>query len=133
MARYVVVPIVEGHGEVTSVPILLRRWLSFRHYRNVEVHVEGPVRAAGVGALTVAHDSEHELGVEHYVEIALLRQPDVILVLLDADKKCPKTVAPELLARARTYVPSDYPIGVVIAKRNRSTNPNCRRSYRSRE
>ena len=44
MAKYVIVPIVEGHGEVDAVPTLLQRWLRFRRYRNVEVHVDGPVR-----------------------------------------------------------------------------------------
>jgi len=102
---------------MAALPILLKRWLLFRSYRNVDVHFDGPVRAAGAGALTVAHDRQSELGVEHYVEIALLRHPDAILVLLDADKSCPKTLGPQLLTRARTRVPSGYPIGVVIAKK----------------
>ena len=79
----------------------------------------GPVRAAGQGAIKVAHDRESELGIEYYVELALRRHPlpDVILILLDADEDCPKKLAPDLLARARTMVPADYPIGVVVAKR----------------
>jgi Domain of unknown function (DUF4276) len=117
MAKYVIVPIVEGHGEVAAVPILLERWLRFRRYFNVEIDVAGPVRAAGQGALKVAHDGESELGIEYYIEIALRRRPDAIFVLLDADEDCPKVLAPNLLARARTMVPADYPIGVVIAKR----------------
>jgi hypothetical protein len=119
MAKYVIVPIVEGHGEVEAVPILLNRWLRFRRYLNVEVDVAGPVRAAGQGAIKVAHDSENELGIEYYVELALRRRPlpDVILVLLDADEDCPRTLASDLLARARTMVPADYPIGVVVATR----------------
>jgi len=117
MARYVVVPIVEGNGEWHAVPVLLQRWLSFRHYYNVEVDVVGPVRAPGKGALTVAHDGKNELGVEHYVEIALLRQPDALLVLLDADKECPMVLGRNLLKRASSVVPHSYPIGVVVAKR----------------
>ena len=70
----------------------------------------------GQGAIKVPHDGENELGVEHYVEIALLRQPDAILVLLDADTDCPKILGPSLLTRARSLVPTNYPIGVVIAK-----------------
>jgi hypothetical protein len=116
MPRYVIVPIVEGHGEVGAVPILIQRWLRFRRFHNVAVHVDGPVRASGQGAIKVPHDGENELGVEHYVEIALLRRPDAILVLLDADKECPKTLGPSLLVRARSLVPPGYPIGVVIAK-----------------
>jgi hypothetical protein len=117
MPKYVIVPIVEGHGEVAAVPLLLKSWLRFRRYHNVEVDVAGPVRAAGQGAIKVAHDRESELGIEHYLEIALLRGPDAILVLLDADEDCPKILAPNLLARARTMVPAGYPIGVVVAKR----------------
>ncbi len=117
MAKYVIVPIVEGHGEVHAVPILLRRWLSSRHYHNVEVDVGGPVRASGKGALTVSHDGENELGVEHYVEIALLRQPDAVFVLADADEECPMILGHDLLQRALTVVPRAYPVGVVVAKR----------------
>jgi hypothetical protein len=117
MPKYVIVPIVEGRGEVEAVPILLRNWLKFRRYRTVEVDLAGPVFAGGKGTIAAAHDSTRRRGVEHYVHLALLRQPDVILVLLDADDDCPVTLGGELLARARTLVPTDHPIGVVVAKR----------------
>jgi hypothetical protein len=118
MPRYVIVPIVEGFGEVAAVPVLIRRWLRHRKFHiNIDVHVEGPVRASGVGALKVPHNEDDELGIEHYVEIALLRRPDIILVILDADEDCPRTLGPSLLARARKLVPTDYPIGVVVANR----------------
>ncbi len=32
MAKYVIVPIVEGDGEVEAAPILLQNWLRFRRY-----------------------------------------------------------------------------------------------------
>ncbi len=118
MYKYVIVPIVEGRGAKEAVPILLRNWLRFRRYhRNVEVDLAGPVFTGGKGTLAAAHDSAWRRGVEHYVHLALLRQPDVILVLLDADDDCPETLAAGLLARARTLVPADYPIGVAVAKR----------------
>ncbi len=118
MTRYVIVPIVEGHGEVRAVPILLRRWLRHRNFhRYFDVDLAGPVRAAGKGALKVAHHTADELGVEHYVEIALLRGPDAIVVILDADEDAPEILGPSLLDRARTVVPGNYPIAVVVAKR----------------
>jgi hypothetical protein len=119
MAKYVIATIVEGYGEVDAFPILLEGWLRFRRYRNVEVDVAGPVRAAGKGAIKVAHDSENGLGIEHYLNIVLRRRPlpDAILILLDADEDCPKALAPALLVRARTMVPANYPVGVVVAKR----------------
>jgi hypothetical protein len=82
-----------------------------------DVDLAGPVRAAGKGALKVAHDANDELGVEHYLEIALLRSPDAIVVILDADEDAPETLGPSLLARARSVVPGNFPIAVVVAKR----------------
>lgn len=117
MAKFVIVPIVEGRGEVTALPILLRNWLRYRRYRNVEVDLDGPIWAGGKGAIVVPHDRVNGRGVEHYVRLAMLRQPDVILILLDADEECPRTLAAGLLSRARTSVLADYPIGVVVARR----------------
>jgi hypothetical protein len=119
MAKYAIVPIVEGRGEVDAVPILLRAWLRFGRYRNVEVHPDGPVFANGKGSIAAPHDGILGRGVEHYVRLALLRQPqpDIILVLLDADRDCPRVLAPALLARARTMATAEFPIGVVIANK----------------
>jgi hypothetical protein len=118
MTRYVIVPIVEGHGEVTAVPILLRRWLRHRNFhRYFDVDLEGPVRAAGKGALRVAHDADEELGVEHYIEIALLRSPDAIVVILDADDDAPEALGPSLFQRAQSVVPGGFPVAVIVAKR----------------
>jgi Domain of unknown function (DUF4276) len=117
MAKYVIVPIVEGRGEVVALPILLQNWLKHRNYRNVEVHLAGPVWAGGKGNIEVPHDGVNGRGVEHYVRLASLRKPDAILILLDADEECPGTLASDLLHRVRTSVPADYPIDVVVAKR----------------
>jgi hypothetical protein len=117
MAKYVIVPIVEGRGELDAVPILLRCWLKFRRFPNVEVHSDGPVYAGGKGNFTATYDGILGRGVEHFTRLAWLRRPDVILILLDADEECPVTLASALLARARTQVPHDCPIGVVVANR----------------
>lgn len=117
MPKYVIVPIVEGRGELEALPILLRNWLRYRRYRNIEVDFAGPVWTGGKGTIVVAHDSVHGRGVEHYVRLALLRRPDVILILLDADDECPRTLAAGLLNQAKASVPANYPIDVVVAKR----------------
>ncbi len=117
MAKYVIVPIVEGRGEVEALPILVRNWLHHRRYRNVEVDLAGPVWTNGKGNIQVAYDGVNGRGVEHYVSLALLRQPDVILILLDADDDCPRTIASALRARAKAAAPTGCPIGVVVAKR----------------
>jgi len=111
MTRYVIVPIVEGHGEVQAVPILIQRWLQHRRFHlNFSLDVKGPVRFSGKGALKVAHNADDELGVEHYIGYALLRRPDAIIVVLDADDDAPASLGPVLLHRARASVPSDFPI-----------------------
>lgn len=115
--KYTIVPIVEGQGEGKAVPILIGRWLKFRRFHNFEVELKGPVRASGKGSLTVEHKEGDDLGVEYFVRIAGRSRPDAILVLLDADKDCPAILGRSLLARARSVVSSDFPIGFVVANR----------------
>jgi hypothetical protein len=120
MMRYQIMAIVEGHGEQTAVPVLLRRWFMHRRYRNFETP-DLAIRASGAGALKCPHNAEDELGIEHYVGIAARERPDGILVLLDSDEEClqrpkKKPLGPELLARARHVAPH-IPIEVVVANR----------------
>lgn len=117
MPRYSVVPVVEGYGEVGAVPVLIRRWLEFRRYRNVDVHIAGPVRAPGRGALTASHDPTRRRGIEHFVRIAVQSGSDAILVLLDADEDCPRELGSALLDRARAVLPEGLPVAVVVANR----------------
>jgi hypothetical protein len=117
MTKYTIVPIVEGFGEVEAVPILIRRWLTFRRFTNFDIELRGPVRASGKGSLTVQYVEYGDLGVEHFVDLALLRNPNAILVLLDADKDCPAMLGQSLLARAKASLPPGFPIGVVVANR----------------
>src|SRR5258707_799345 len=104
MPKYTIVPIVEGHGELEAVPLLIRRWLKFRRFTNFDVEIGGPVRASGKGALTVVYEEADDLGVEHFVRYAKQRKPDAILVLLDADTDCPAVLGASLLSRAKAVV-----------------------------
>jgi hypothetical protein len=117
-----ILAIVEGHGEQTAVPVLLRHWFQHRRFRNFETP-DLAIRAPGSGALKCPHDADDELGVEYYVEIAARDQPDGILIMLDADDEClersktrRKGLGPELLERARA-VARHIPIQVVVANR----------------
>jgi hypothetical protein len=118
-----ILAIVEGHGEQTSVPALLRRWFQHRRFREFETP-EDAIRASGSGALKCPHDADDELGIEHYVELAAAHRPDGILVMLDADDECLERarnpsrlgLGPELLRRARAVAPH-IPIEVVVANR----------------
>lgn len=100
-------PIVEGHGEVSAVPILVRRLgelmgLPF-------VHVAAPIRRPRSKLV-------QESGLQQAIELAKI-QPRCrgILLLLDADDDCPKTFAPALRTIAeRTAQP--LPCAVVLAK-----------------
>ncbi len=102
-----IVPIVEGHGEVEAVPILLRRIL---HNRGMyQIKIAKPIRIPRTKMIR-----QKELA--RAVELAA-RQPDcaVILIILDADDDCPKELAPRLLNWARE-TRRDIPSRVIIAK-----------------
>lgn len=114
-ARYKILAIVEGHGEVTAVPLLLRRWFAHRGYKNFET-LDLAIRASGSGALKCAHEADEDLGVESYVAIAAAEKPDGILIVLDADDDCPKDLGQSLRGRARATAPH-IPIEVVVANR----------------
>ncbi len=104
-----IAPLVEGHGEVLSFPILLRRIIAeidpsatpavpkgFRH-------PSGSMRR--VGGLEAAINAVAEKHPEH-----------AILVLIDSDDDCPKNLGPELKRRANDARP-DLRISVVLAHR----------------
>ena len=99
--------IVEGHGEVEALPLLLRRIATSL---GETVHAPRPIR--------VKRDKVVKAGeLERAVELAARqsRADGCILVLLDADSDCPKDLAPQLLQRAKEARP-DRDIRVVLAK-----------------
>ncbi len=104
----VLVPIVEGHSEVESIPVLLRRLLA--EWSQYEVTIAKPVR---VSRYKVVRPGE----LERACELARRRPSgcDAILLVLDADDDCPKELAPALLRRARR-ASADTPAAVVLAK-----------------
>ncbi len=105
-----ILPIVEGHGEVTAVPILIRRIVA-EYAPDVYAHVGQVIRVKRTGLIQPG-------GVERTVELAARQTTpsDGILILLDADDDCPREIAEQLLARARAARP-DRTISVVAANR----------------
>jgi len=101
--------IVEGHGDVEAVRVLMRRVAA-------SVEPELAVRVA-----TVIRTPKSKLlkagELERVVELAArkLGRPGAVLVLLDSDAYCPAELGPELLRRAASQRP-DLPIGAVVAK-----------------
>jgi hypothetical protein len=101
-------PIVEGHGECEAVPVLLRRLI-----------VEAAVYELGIGR-PIRQSRSHLLNEDRLrkaVRLAL-KQPDcrAILVLFDADRDCPKELAPKIEGWAREEA-GQVPCAVVMASR----------------
>lgn len=104
----IIQPIVEGHGEVGAIPVLLRRFLA-----------EAGVHDIGVGKPIRRKRSElvQQASVQRSVRLALL-QPEcgAILIVFDSDDDCPRDLAPQIEAWARTEAGA-IPCGVVMANR----------------
>ena len=104
----IIQPIVEGHGEVGAIPVLLRRFLA-----------EAGVHDIGVGKPIRRKRSElvQQASVQRSVRLALL-QPECggILIVFDSDDDCPRNLAPQIEAWARIET-GGIPCGVVMANR----------------
>ena len=105
-----IVTIVEGHGEVDAVPVLLRRIVE-AVAPNANVEVAPPIR---VDRYKVVKPTELERAIELAARIA--NGDGYVLVLLDAEDDCPADLGPDLLRRASETRP-DRAIRVVLAKR----------------
>ena len=99
--------VVEGHGEIQAVPVLLRRIAAELGHG---VHVPRPVR---IRRNRVSRAGELERAVELASRDA--GEAGSVLVLLDADQDCPVDLAAALASRARAVRP-ERPIRVVIAR-----------------
>lgn len=99
--------IVEGHGEVSAVPELIRR-IGAEQNPPVYPTIEGPIRIPGSRLRQTAE-------FERAVELASARagQGGGILILLDAENDCPAELGPELRGRITR---DDIEVGVVLAK-----------------
>lgn len=104
-----IVSIVEGHGEVDAVPILLRRIVQ---QVSPAVSLEAP-RPIRVKRNRILRDGE----LERAVALAARRAGNdgSILLLLDSNGDCPAEFGPQILQRA-TAARSDRAIRVVLAK-----------------
>jgi len=101
--------IVEGHGEVEALPILLRR-IAGALDPQITLSLPQPIRISKSKLI-----QPHQL--EKAVEIAAgnIIGRGGILVLVDSDDDCPAKQAPELLARVRA-TRADLPGAVILAK-----------------
>ncbi len=104
-------PIVEGHGEETAIRILINTILAAI---NSEIYpvIVAPYRVPWGRLVNV--DGE----LERYVEMAICDGgPDTrLIVVLDADDRCPAELGPMLLARLNARFPNN-PASVNVANR----------------
>ncbi len=106
--------IVEGHSEVESVPILIRR-IAADLYPELNVLIPPPIR--------VPRERMVKIGVmERGVEVAARRiqRQGPILIILDGDDDCPAELGPMLL-NSVSEAHSDLSIAVIVAEREFET------------
>lgn len=103
--------IVEGHGEVAALPVLLRRLNEWR---------PGHCYAQALPPIRVHRDRflnrEDEFRKQLLLAAAKCGEQGWILVVLDADDDCPVELAADIYQRARQHVPHRR-LSVVLPKR----------------
>lgn len=114
---FFIAPIVEGHGEVQAVPILLKRLASIAT-PTAQLRLNPALRVK-VGAFV--NDDDY---FDKYLELAARKAKpwpsSCVLILLDCEDKCPSELGPKLLKKAKARHP-DIPIIVVLAYREYET------------
>jgi hypothetical protein len=104
-----IIPIVEGHGEVAAVPVLLRR---IAERLNVyDAQVGKPIRCQRYKLVKPGE-------LERAIELAVLKGGNEgrVLLLIDGEDDCPAHLGPELLTRAMN-ARQGITVGVVLARR----------------
>lgn len=100
-------PIVEGHGDVVALPVLLRRLRDEAGAHAIEIN--RPIRRQ-------RHHLVREATLRQAVQLARLQsQCGGILIVFDSDDDCPATLAPVIEEWAKSEV--DVPCRVVLAHR----------------
>lgn len=116
MSAPLVVPIVEGHGEVEALPLLIRRL--FEKYRPGVFPMVNPPSRVKTGSFVNDHDYFNK-----YVALAAAKAAQgngTVLILLDCEDDCPGTPGPCLLADAQV-VRADIKCMVILAYREYET------------
>lgn len=101
--------IVEGHGDVAAVPVLIRR-IAAERYPELAIDMPRPIR---VNRKQVVRPDE----LEQEVKLAAqkISGRGAIFVILDSDEDCPAQLGPALLHRALQVCPNLL-VAVVLAK-----------------
>ena len=102
------IPIVEGHGDIEAVPILLRR-LAYEHADAAAIEVETALRLQR--GRIVMRDP-----LQRMVTLAKREGAHAIMILFDSDDDCPVTLATKVAGWA-TEAAIDTPCATVVAHR----------------
>jgi hypothetical protein len=106
-----IISIVEGDGEVSALPILLRRLAEWKP-ATVMTHVLPPIRVRRDRFL----NRDDEFRKQLLLAAAKCGEGGWILIVLDADDDCPATAGADIFNRANRIAPHRK-ISVVLANR----------------
>ena len=108
--RLTIACVVEGHGEVHALPVLLRR-IAGEIQPEIELDVPHPLRFPRSKLISPG-------GLEKAIGLAALKctAGGGVVVVLDSDDDCPAVLAPTLVGRIRGTRP-DLPFALVLAQR----------------
>jgi hypothetical protein len=100
--------IAEGHGDVSALPVLLRRIAHDLNHFDIEVTRPIRIRRSRIARRFGEY--------ERAVKLAVADACDVIVAVVDADDDCPAELAPELVRRAAKHS-VEKSVSVVLANR----------------
>lgn len=103
--------IVEGHGEVSALPVLLRR-LADEKEPAALINLLQPIRVMRSKFLNKDEEFRRQL----LLAAAKSGDDGWILIVLDADDDCPATLGQHIYERAQQYIPHRR-LSVVLANR----------------
>ncbi|WP_329557813.1 hypothetical protein [Streptomyces sp. NBC_00696] len=109
--RVTIASVVEGEGEISALPVLLRRLMYEAEIWDADIQ---PPFLVDRGRLV--RPGGLEAAVEAQARRVPADHPGGILVVIDADDDCPASLGPSLLARAEA-TRSDRRTAVVLANR----------------
>lgn len=109
--RVTIASVVEGEGEISALPVLLRRLMYEAEIWDADIQ---PPFLVDRGRLV--RPGGLEAAVEAQARRVPADHPGGILVVIDADDDCPASLGPSLLARAEATRP-DRRTAVVLANR----------------
>jgi hypothetical protein len=106
-----IISIVEGHGEVSALPILLRRVAEWQPVASA-VEILRPIRVKRDRFL----NKDDEFRKQLLLASAKCGDDGWILIVLDADDDCPAEIGPQVFDRAQQVV-AHRKLSVVLANR----------------